>query len=45
MSNHTVLELVLRLGPQKPLDYRPHGIDTSFDASADIKIIQNLHSK
>ena len=37
--------IVLRLGPQKSLDYHPHVIDASFDASADIKIIQNLQSK
>ena len=35
------LFLVLRLGPQKSLDYHPH-VD---DASSDIKIIQNLQSK
>ena len=40
-----MLELVLQLGPQKSLDCRPHVIDASFDASADIKIIQNLQSK
>ena len=39
------MQIVLRLGPQKSLDYRPHVIDASFDASADIKIIQNLQSK